>query len=151
MYDLARPHITEIAGVQFAYIRFHQTHEVIYLLRSLIEKSIEWGGQLWVVDGDMHKACDNTQYSVALDGLIKHDCPRFFAAAFAREWKSQKSLKLKFGRSFAEPIIKTMALIQGDPAAPEIFSLALDLLIRRFIDYCQSNQYGYEMTCICKR
>ena len=84
LFDLARPHITHIAGVQFAFIRLHQTHEVIYILRPLIEKSIEWGGQLWVVDGDIHKAYDNTHYNFALDGLLQHECLRFFAAAFAR-------------------------------------------------------------------
>ena len=43
----------------------------MYILRSLVEKSLEWNLHIWVCDGDIKKAYDYTRHSRALDGLSR--------------------------------------------------------------------------------
>eukprot|EP00973_Karenia_brevis_P005186 712462-Karenia_brevis.AAC.1 len=143
--DLAKLQLSPILGVQFAFIPQHQTHEVVYMLRSIVEKSCEWDIPVWIIDGDVHKAYDSLEYVHALNGLVHHHCPKILASALAREWKHQRFLKLKFGSESTHFVNKNKALIQGDPSAPEIFNLALDLPVQKFFMMCQKHKWGFEM------
>ncbi len=65
---LASKYMTPIANHQVAFIRKHQPHEIIYILRSLVEQSLEWDTHIWITDGDIKKTYDYTKHSVALNG-----------------------------------------------------------------------------------
>ncbi len=44
---------------QFAVRKFYQAHEVVFILRQLIEKAVEWRApHVYVMDGDIKKAYD---------------------------------------------------------------------------------------------
>ena len=64
---LATPSMAPLKGNQCAFTPNHRPEEVIYCLRSLIEKAIEWQIHLWIGDGDIAKAYDNTGHTVAYD------------------------------------------------------------------------------------
>ena len=54
-------YMQDFAGVDLdCVIKFlqNEAHEVVYILRSLIEKAIEWNIHIFVLDGDLHKAYD---------------------------------------------------------------------------------------------
>ena len=53
---LAAPNMQQLANVQFAFRPKHQPHEVIYTLRPLVEKALEWNIHIWTTDGDILKA-----------------------------------------------------------------------------------------------
>ena len=66
--------MSKLTAPQFAFRTQHQGHEVVYILRSLIEKAIEWGSPLFVLDGDLRKAYDYTQHKSVIKGLsAKHE------------------------------------------------------------------------------
>ena len=44
---------------------------IYYIIRSLIEEALEWGIPIWVLDGDIAKAYDNTPHDKAYQALIK--------------------------------------------------------------------------------
>lgn len=83
---LSKPHFRELRGPQFACTPNHQPHEVVFILRSIMEKSIEWALKIWILDGDIAKAYDNTRHSEVLTSILEAGCPKVLAAAWAREF-----------------------------------------------------------------
>ena len=57
---LTAQRLDRLEAPQFAFRPHFQAHEVIFILRSLIEKAIEWDSPLFVLDGDLAKAYDFT-------------------------------------------------------------------------------------------
>ena len=72
---LAKPHMRQLRAPQFAFTPGHQPHEVIFILRTLIERAIEWNIPIWILDGDIQKAYDNTQHNDILEAILEADCP----------------------------------------------------------------------------
>ena len=50
-------------GVQFAFKSGHQCHEPVFILRKIVEVSLEWAVPVFVLDGDIAKAYDYTKHS----------------------------------------------------------------------------------------
>ena len=105
---LAKPHMRELRGPQFAFTQGHQPHEVVYILRALIERSIEWNIPIWILDGDIQKAYDNTRHNCILGAILDAGCPHILAAAWLRECGSM-SIKMKLGHEVTDPIARTKA------------------------------------------
>ena len=59
LYMLGDSMCKPLQAPQFAFRKFHQAHEVVFILRQLIEKAVEWRApDLYVMDGDIKKAYD---------------------------------------------------------------------------------------------
>ena len=141
---LAKPSLTPLGHCQFAFRKNHQAHEVVFILRSLIEKSIEWQIPIWVLDGDIKKAYDFARHSVILKALLSHRCPRILAAAMIREQRRMKVV-LKLADQETEPISRNRALLQGDPSAPTVFNYTIDDLLTVFQAEAQRRQWGIKL------
>ena len=57
---LAKPRMRQLRAPQFAFTAGFQTHEVVFIIRRVVEIVIEWNIPVWVADGDIKKAYDNT-------------------------------------------------------------------------------------------
>ena len=68
---LIGPKLYDLDAPNFAFRPGHQAHAVIRIFRLAVEKAREWGVLLFVVDGDVRKAYDSTEYWVAIAGLRK--------------------------------------------------------------------------------
>ena len=55
---------------QFAFRPKRQCHDVVFVLRMLIEKSIEWRQPIFIADGDLPKAYDNVKHSLDADASL---------------------------------------------------------------------------------
>ena len=59
LYMLGETVSRPLLAPQFALRKYHQAHEVVFILRQLIEKAVEWRApHLFVMDGDIKKAYD---------------------------------------------------------------------------------------------
>ena len=58
---------------------------MVFVLRALIEKSIEWRLPIYVADGDLPKAYDNARHSLACRRLVDKGFPEIIVAATIRE------------------------------------------------------------------
>ncbi len=72
-------------AVQFAFKAGHQCHEPVFVMRRLIEVSIEWDIPIFILDGDIYKAYDNTGHGNVLKALGRRNTPPILAAAIIRE------------------------------------------------------------------
>ena len=59
LYHLVSEFVEPISQYQFNFLPKHQSAECVFILRMLIEKSIEWQMPLCFLDGDLPKAYDN--------------------------------------------------------------------------------------------
>ena len=136
--------MTPVSRSQFAFVPKHQPHEVVYILRSLIEKALEWNIHIFIIDGDIQKAYDFTKHSVAIRGLLAAECPQIYVAASAREWRGIGT-RIKCGGHLSHRIHKNRSLVQGDPAAPYIFNHALDGPLARLYILAQEHNWGFKL------
>ena len=46
----------KLVSAQFAFRKFHQAHEVVFIFRQLVDKAVEWKApQLYIMDGDIQE------------------------------------------------------------------------------------------------
>jgi hypothetical protein len=93
---LAGDLLCETSSRQFAFKTNHQCHEIIFILRRLIEISLEWAIPIWILDGDIVKAYDNTQHDKIHGALINRGIQDILAAAIMRE-VARPGAKLRLG------------------------------------------------------
>ena len=53
----------------------YSTQEVLYIIRSLIEKAREWRDHIFMLDGDIEKAYDNCEHKYVISGLLAKNAP----------------------------------------------------------------------------
>ena len=130
---------------QFAFRPGHQTHEVIFILRNLIEKALEWTVPVFILDGDLHKAYDHTRHLCLIEGLRQKNVPRVLIAAWVRELRRCRSVFTIDGDTYTDPVSRTRSLLQGDPAAPALFNATLDVPATAFQKKARQEGWGYTL------
>ena len=144
IYHLAHPFVRPLQAPQFAFRPGFQTHEVVYIIRRVIEVALEWAVPIWIGDGDIKKAYDYTRHDEVLGAIKDAGCPDILSAAWARELRSM-AIKMKLGNIVTEPIHRTRALFQGDPSAPFLFNHCLDRPLAAFEALAQRHKWGIPM------
>ena len=77
LYMLGETVCRPLRAPQFALRKFHQAHEVVFILRQLIEKAVEWRApHLFVMDGDIKKACDFVSHKAFAEAARKTESAR---------------------------------------------------------------------------
>ena len=72
--ELEKGHLENISEFQFAFRPGRPALDVIFILRSLIEKHLEWNGvlqPLYIFDGDLFKACDIVNHRLGTRRLVR--------------------------------------------------------------------------------
>ena len=132
-------------GVQFAFKSGHQCHEPVFILRRLIEVSLEWATPIFVLDGDIAKAYDYTRHTRILDALLQKDIPALLAAAIIRE-TTRARCRIKIGNLESQYLIgRSRSLWQGDPLAPKLFNATLDVLVQEFEATAKRHKWGWHL------
>jgi hypothetical protein len=67
---LSEGRLQSLTGPQYALSKGYQTHGVVFILRNLIEKAIEWNIRVFILDGDITKAYDYTLGKIAQSSHI---------------------------------------------------------------------------------
>ena len=114
---------------QFAFRKFHQAHEVVFILRQLIEKAVEWQApQVFIMDGDIKKAYDYASHTAFAEAARSRGMHEVVIHAWLREWRRMKSVFKLDSQTTSAEVERTRSFPQGDPAAPMIFNLVLDTI-----------------------
>ena len=141
LYMLAETTCRSLAEPQFAFRKFHQAHEVVFILRQLVEKAVEWRSpHLYVMDGDIKKAYDFTSHKAFAEAARGQGMDEVLILAWLREWRRMKSVFRLDSETTSAEIQRTRSLPQGDPAAPMLFNLILDTLAGRFAEIAVENR-----------
>jgi len=136
----------KIQGPQFAFRCQHQTHEPVYIMRSLIEKSVEWQLSLWVLDGDITAAFDNVRHRRLCFSMQKRGTPAVLTRAWMKYIRSMP-VRFKLDKStISQPIKRTKSIFQGGSEAPPQFNIVLDDCTCEFLELCSRHGWGFELS-----
>ena len=130
---------------QFAFRKGHQAHEVVFILRQVVEKSIEWNQPVFILDGDIRKAYDFTRHPRMVEALLWKGVPQILVAAIIREIRRTKVAVVVDQVTRTEPISRTRSAPQGDPGMPSYFNATLDKPASLFLEICQRKEWGVRL------
>ena len=139
---LLGPMLEDLSEYQFAFRPKRQCGEVIFMLRQLCEKTNEWQMPIFILDGDLPKAYDNTGHGLTARRLVHRGFPMCVVASIIRETRRSKC-HVKLGSLRTEAIVRGKSLCQGSSDAPKIFNHVIDEDIVAFVSMCQSKGWGY--------
>ena len=146
LYMLGETMSRPLQAPQFAFRKYHQAQEVVFILRQLIEKAVEWRApHLFVMDGDIKKAYDYVSHKAFAEAARENGISEILILAWLREWRSMKSIFKLDADTKSEEIERSRSLPQGDPAAPCLFNITLDRLASRFILLCRRKKWGKKL------
>ena len=129
MYMLAETACSHLVAAQFAFRKYHQAHEVVFIIRQLVEKAVEWRApQVYIMDGDIKKAYDYVSHSAFATAARKRGMHEVLIHAWLREWRRMTSVFRLDAETTSDKVTRTRSLPQGDLAAPMIFNVILDSL-----------------------
>jgi len=142
---LTQNRLDDLKAPQFAFRAHFQTHEVVFILRNLVEKAIEWDIPVFILDGDLLKAYDYTRHTSVIEGLRAKGVEDILTAAWIREICRARSV-FKLGEDVSStPVARTRSLIQGDPSAPAVFNATLDVPASEFCAVAAEKGWGYRL------
>ena len=80
---------TSLEAPQFAFRKFHQAHDVVFILWPLIEKAVEWRApHVYVMDGDIKKAYDFVSHKAFAEAARRQDTDEVLVLAWLREGRT---------------------------------------------------------------
>ena len=106
----------DLAEPQFAFRKFHLAHEVVFILRQLVEKAVEWRTpHVYVMDGDIRKAYDFTSHKAFAEAARSRGMDEVLILAWLREWRIMKSVfrpdaEIRAGKSLAREAYRRVIL-----------------------------------------
>ena len=130
---------------QFAFRRGHQAHEVVFILRQLVEKCLEWNQAVFILDGDIQKAYDYTRHPRMIEALLWKGVRKIVVAAIIREIRRSKVSVIVDQVTKTDPISRTRSVPQGDPGMPTYFNATLDKPAAVFLKICQDREWGFRL------
>ena len=92
---LSEAFLQPLNKAQHAFRKGYSTQEILHIIRSLIEKAKEWQEHIYVGDGDVEKAYDNTEHAHIINALIADGCPKESVASMAGGWRSRVKFKIR--------------------------------------------------------
>ncbi len=146
MYMLAENTCDRLYAPQFAFRKFHQAHEVVFIMRQLIEKAVEWKApEIYIMDGDIKKAYDYASHTLFAEAARSRGMHEVLTHAWLREWRSMRSVFKLDSQTTSKEVDRTRSFPQGDPAAPMIFNLVLDTIAETFIKTAIQKGWGKKL------
>ena len=144
--EIESANLDKLSQFQFAFRRERQCHDIIFMMRQLVEKHIEWRGAakpLYVLEGDIFKAYDCINHMVGVNRLLRKGFRKVSIAAIFREIRRAKSV-VKPGDITTRSLTRTRSLCQGGPDAPKIFNFIIDEDVNWFHSMCQTRKWGID-------
>ena len=118
--------------------------EALSAITLLIEKSKEWGGPLWVVKTDIHKAFDKLYLQGIIEAMQARGVPPVLVLGFARELTGT-TLSLYLDGVLSLPVLQQRGSGQGRPDSPTLFTAALDEIVGPLSQSWARRGFGFQL------
>ena len=152
MFILALPPLS-LQSVQTAFVPGAHACGAAHLLLRVAELSREWDKPACVAQLDLKKAFDHVSHVAAFDAMNQQKVPLAAQALIAKLWDITTVVG-KLGRETSSPINLDRGLPQGAPESPIIFTMVVEMVIRRVMGRWRARGAGWELdgvwvSCAC--
>jgi hypothetical protein len=108
--------------VQYGFQKGKSTVDCIFLINSIISKTLSCGKKLYCVFLDYEKAFDRVDRVLLWQKLLTQNVSTKFVKAVTAMYSSVRSY-VRHSSKLSEPIISNVGLKQGDPSSPLLYML----------------------------
>ena len=115
------------------------TTDAIFIMRQIVEKSIEFNNPAFLCFVDLKKAFDRVRLDDVEDCLREREVPEHLVRMI-RELNSGTTARIKSTHQLSKPITLTNGIRQGDSLSPMLFNLVMDKIIANL-----PQELGYKM------
>ena len=128
-------------GPQYGHVPGRQAHEVVFILRRIVEQANEWRIPIFVMDCDVAAASDHVSHHLIFDAMEALNVPPVLVAAWiGKYWSSETHIRLDDILTLG--IRRTRSVPQGDPCTANLFGAALDVLATAFCEKVPGREVG---------
>jgi hypothetical protein len=111
-----------LIDTQFGFQKGKSTVDCIFILNSIISKTLSAGKKLYCVFLDYEKAFDRVNRALLWHKLVDQNVSTKFVKAVSAMYASVKSF-VRHSSKMSDPIISNVGLKQGDPSSPILYML----------------------------
>ena len=130
MWLLALPVLTFVTA-QTAFIVGSHACMGVHVIQRIAELAREWREPVFIAQVDFRKAFDHVRHDAAIEAMQMQGVPLQAQAFIAKIWQ-QSTVRAKLGAEVSEAVPLQRGLPQGAPESPLIFTLIVDMLMRRW-------------------
>ena len=132
----------QLADEQFGFRKGRGCSDAIHILRQVIEKSAEWGEQLWVATLDVEKAFDRVHHSCLFEALLCGEVDVCIVSALRRLYFGMQATVLVEGGGESRYFDVQRGVRQGDPLSPLLFNFVLHQTLQEVNTIWKRRGYG---------
>ena len=131
-----------LAEEQYGFIRGRGCADAVHILRAIIEKSAEWGEQLWVATLDVEKAFDRVHHANLFESLVDGKVDASIIGALRRLYANMRASVVLGDGQESRGVNVQRGVRQGDPLSPLLFNLILNQVLEEVRTIWETRGYG---------
>eukprot|EP00959_Pyramimonas_sp_CCMP1952_P291833 6103816-Pyramimonas_sp.AAC.1 len=121
---------SKLSEEQFGFRPGRGCSDAVHIIRTVIEKSLEWGEELWIATLDVEKAFHRVHHAALFDALVSNDIAPSAVNALRHLYHGVKGYVSLWDGAESRRFAVQRGAKQGDPLSPVLFNLVLDGVLR---------------------
>jgi hypothetical protein len=130
---------------QFGFRRGRGCTDALHILRMVVEKSEEWGKELWIAALDVEKAFDKVHHSDLFASLMHSGVDSNIVAALMKLYCDLQAYVVLWPGAESRTFDIHRGVRQGDPLSPLLFNLVLNGVLAEVGVVWQRRGYGTDV------
>ena len=139
MREVVEPNLSE---EQFGFRRGRGCTDAVHVLRLVVEKSAEWGEQLWIAALDVEKAFDQVHHEDLFDALLASTVDLKIVNALRTLYTDMTASVSLWAGMESRSVKVERGVRQGDPLSPLLFNMLLDQVLEEVRVVWRRRGYG---------
>jgi hypothetical protein len=135
----------ELDDEQFGFRRGRGCTDALHILRMVVEKSSEWGEELWIATLDVEKAFDQVHHAELFAALMACPVDVNIVASLRKLYCDLKAYVVLWPGAESRAFEIQRGVRQGDPLSPLLFNLVLNGVLEEVGMVWQRRGYGTEV------
>jgi hypothetical protein len=127
---------------QFGFRSGRGCDDAVHVLRLVVEKSAEWGHELWMATLDVEKAFDKVLHAALFEALLSSGIDFALLAMLRKLYKDMAAYVQAVPGVESRRFSVRRGVRQGDPLSPALFNLVVTQVLKEVEPVWQRRGYG---------